>query len=365
MKEKEMIRLLTAENKRARDIKEALEEQDVAFQMVETENNRISVNVPEGLLERALAIIHTLMEELGAEGIQVVGNLKKYRKILVPVDFTSYSENACYVAIGLAKRLNAEIELLHAYIIPELTSLPFDDTYSFHGTMAEYMEEAMDKAKERLENLTKQLRQYVAEKKLSGVSINFSLLRGLPADAVTYMEESYQPDVIVMGTRSLEKRREGDSSVLKIIRGAGVPVLVVPENSGMEKLDEMQRIAFATDFDESDFGAIRKLSGLIAPFNLKVYCVHIGKQPVNEEEKNGMKELQAYFCDAYPELEVECLIVENEDVIAGLDEVIRSYSIDVIAVTTHKRNIITQILYPSLTKKLFFHTNIPMLVFHS
>ncbi|HDJ32872.1 MAG TPA: universal stress protein [Bacteroidetes bacterium] len=365
MKEKEMIRLLRAEYKRARDIKEALEEQDVSFQMVETENNRIFVNVSEEQLEKALAIIHMLMEDMGANGIQIEGNLKKYRKILVPVDFTPYSENACYVAIGLAKRLNAEIELLHAYIFPELTSLPFDDTYSFHGTMSEYMEEAMDNAKERLKKLAKQLRQFVAEKKYSGVSINYSLLRGLPADAISYMEESYQPDVIVVGTRSLEKRREEDSSVLKIIRGAGVPVLVVPESSGMEKLEEMRRIAFATDFDESDFGAIRKLSGLIAPFGLKVYCVHIGKQPVNEKEKNDMKELQQYFSDAYPELEVECLIVENEEVIAGLDEVILSYSIDVIAVTTHKRNIITQILYPSLTKKLFFHTNIPMLVFHS
>lgn len=363
-----MVPLITVSRKRHDAIAKCLEEGQVNYKITPDESQPeagFSVHVDESQADRAMSLVQQLIADTGSDGIILEGGVKKYRKILVPVDFTSYSENACYVAIGLAARLKAEIELLHAYFVPDLTTMPFDESITFQGTMAEYMKETRERAREQMEEFTLRMRQYVENSRIKGVEIGYSLLRGLPSDAVLYMNETMNPDVIVMGTRSLEKRKEEGGAVVSILREARVPVLVVPESSNSGGLDTIHNIAYATDFDESDFASIRKLFGLIAPFNLKLFCIHIGAQQAGEEQKNKMNGLREYFRSAYKDFDVECLLVEHHDVIAGLDEAIKEKSIDVIALTTRRRNLITSILNPSLTRKLFFHTNIPLLVFHS
>ncbi|NJO90574.1 MAG: universal stress protein [Chloroflexia bacterium] len=48
-----------------------------------------------------------------------------------------------------------------------------------------------------------------------------------------------------------------------------------------------------------------------------------------------------------------------------LQDFINERSIDIIAMTTHKRNFISRLFYPSMTKKMLFQTDTPMLVFHA
>jgi nucleotide-binding universal stress UspA family protein len=57
--------------------------------------------------------------------------------------------------------------------------------------------------------------------------------------------------------------------------------------------------------------------------------------------------------------------MERKDVFQGLEDYIDEKDIDMIALTTHKRGIIEKLFNPSLAKRMLFHTNIPLLVFHS
>ncbi|RYE53918.1 MAG: universal stress protein [Sphingobacteriales bacterium] len=41
------------------------------------------------------------------------------KKILVPIDYSPYSDNAVEYAIKIAKKINAEIHLCHSLEIPE------------------------------------------------------------------------------------------------------------------------------------------------------------------------------------------------------------------------------------------------------
>jgi len=58
-------------------------------------------------------------------------------------------------------------------------------------------------------------------------------------------------------------------------------------------------------------------------------------------------------------------LIVNKNVISGIEKYIVEKEIDILAVTTHKRNLITSFLRPSIAKELLFEIHIPLLVFHS
>ena len=47
------------------------------------------------------------------------------------------------------------------------------------------------------------------------------------------------------------------------------------------------------------------------------------------------------------------------------DKFIHENNIDIISLTTHKRNIFARLFNPSIARKMVFHTETPMLVFHA
>jgi nucleotide-binding universal stress UspA family protein len=287
-----------------------------------------------------------------------------YRKILVPVDFTEYSFNACRFAVALAGKLNSEIELMHAYYTPELSTLPYDESFSFQGTLAEYLNENKEKAKADLDLFTGKIKEYIQQQSFPDIHLTSSLLRGMPVEAALYMVENSLPDAIVMGTHSIDKRKELSSYMVRIIQEVKVPVLVIPEDSSITNMSQVKLVAYATDFDLSDFEAIQKLAALVAPFGSRIICIHVGITKLTDEEDKKMRELKEHFLDTHKDLPVECAMVEQEDVIEGLDQMIKEKNIDMLALTTHRRNLITRIIHPSVTRKMYFHTNIPLLIFH-
>jgi nucleotide-binding universal stress UspA family protein len=102
---------------------------------------------------------------------------------------------------------------------------------------------------------------------------------------------------------------------------------------------------------------------LVYLFDVKINFVHIGK--MDHTSKTKIENLKNLFNNLYPGYLIECSIIEHEDILNTLQKFVIDRSIDIIAMTTHKRNIITRLFYPSMTKKMLFQTDIPMLAFHA
>jgi hypothetical protein len=69
--------------------------------------------------------------------------------------------------------------------------------------------------------------------------------------------------------------------------------------------------------------------------------------------------------EKYPMVESHFNIIECENILQAFDDFVEENLIDIISLTTHKRNIFKKILNPSFAKKMLFHTKAPLLVFHS
>ncbi|HRW62140.1 MAG TPA: universal stress protein, partial [Bacteroidales bacterium] len=288
------------------------------------------------------------------------------QRILVPIDFSDYSVNACRYAIGLAEKLTAEIKLMHVYYNPVINSMPLTDTYYYQVNMDEIIREIEIRAKNNMDEFYKDLKEKLERENIQGVKIDYALISGIASEEIIAECENYNPDLVIIGMKGLGER-ENDligSVTAKIIEDTKVPVLVIPEDSLYQGIATIN-ILYATNFDDSDYKALKKLMNIMSPFDFRLNCVHIGTPESNIWDKVKMDSLKEKLVSQYKDYEIECFIIEDEDFLNAIQKIVREKSIDIISMVTHKRNLISKLLNPSIARKVLFHTNIPFLVFHS
>jgi nucleotide-binding universal stress UspA family protein len=141
----------------------------------------------------------------------------EFRTILVPHDFSPDANAALEAALDLARRLGAEVHLVHSYQQPI-------DVLSPYGVAipAGVIPEIRDAALARL--------RAIAERHAgSGVALHVRVVEGTPSLAITDAAEQLRADLIVMGTRGLTGLRHLllGSVAERTVRTARCPVLTV------------------------------------------------------------------------------------------------------------------------------------------
>ncbi len=96
-------------------------------------------------------------------------------------------------------------------------------------------------------------------------------------------------------------------------------------------------------------------------FHFSVSLIHLteSKDTWNEIKLAGIKE---YFHKQYPGLEIHYDVVMNDNLLKGLDQYIKDNQIDIITLTSYKRNIFARLFNPSIARKMIFHSDTPLLV---
>lgn len=142
------------------------------------------------------------------------------RKILVPVDFSSYSESTTDYASMIAERFEATLILMHV-----IESLPYSVTDTLK--LIEHRRALETLAGSLLDNLRDALR---ARK----LAVKTELVWGNPSREILAKARREKTDLIVMGTHG----RTGLPHIVlgsvaeKIVRLAEIPVLTVPLSLG-------------------------------------------------------------------------------------------------------------------------------------
>lgn len=325
----------------------------------------VKIKVNEEDLEKAIEIAKRLKSDKASEA--VYAKKKGSTRIIVPVDFSDYSRNASFYALHIAgKYQESEIQLLYVYYTPDMATIPYSETYFFSEPVSKQIQEIKEQSEEKMDHLIKELSEESDKCGFNHVKVNYNLVQGTPSDSILYFSESYMPDLIVVGARGAGSRKDfmGSSSI-KVVLKAQFPVLVVPENSVFDEKKKEYNIVYATNYDEADFIAITKLMKLMDAFKIRIYCTHIGSPTDERWEEMKMEGLKKYFSGNYPKVKIHCSTLEEDDIISGLEKMVSEKSIDIISLITHRRNLLTQIINPSIAKKVFYHTDLPLFVFHT
>jgi len=295
-------------------------------------------------------------------------SLVEIRKILVPVDYSTCSNLASRYALKIARRSKAEILFFHAFYSPaydliELTG----NKVSQKKLKAEVTSKLMESEEKEMAQFLQSLEKLPEIKSPDIKKIHSDIRPGLAKEEIQKICAEFEPDLVVMGTHGSDSL---DSSILGsmtefAIKKLKYPVLAVPENYTFIGEQNIKKIAYLTDFDETDFASIKKLMGLTALLDLTICCVHVGGKSGNWERLK-MDGLKNYFSSTYEQTQVECEILStDENILQAIDNFVKENNINMLSLTTRRRNLIEKLTKPSLTKKLFYHSRIPLLVFHS
>lgn len=112
-----------------------------------------------------------------------------FRSILVAVDFSEHSDAAVESAIELAKKLDAEVHVVHAFEL----RIPMVTPYEV-AIPEPYIEDSRNAAKAQLEREAKKVSD-------AGLTVHAHLAEMPPASAISHTAERVGADLIVMGTR--------------------------------------------------------------------------------------------------------------------------------------------------------------------
>lgn len=326
----------------------------------------VRIKINEKDKERAEAIIKEMKESSGEKKKKTVDKLKAVRRILVPVDFSEHSRNACRYALGIAHVLKAEVRVIHVYFTPVMDAANYGEEYPVNLNTEKFVRDIYKNASYDMKKLLEDLRAIKKERKYTNASIDSRLISGAPEDVILDESESYDPAMVIMGHKG---KGEADDVVLGsvssyVINKLKRPVLAVPEKAKYTSIKEINNIAFATNFDDSDFEAISNLINLTKPFHMKIHCVHVETSKDDHWEEVKIKGLSDYFAGLdIPN--VECKIIKADNLIEGLSKFIRDNEIHILTTTTRKRNFFTNLLNPSMTREILSQIDVPLLVFHS
>jgi nucleotide-binding universal stress UspA family protein len=274
------------------------------------------------------------------------------KKILFPTDFSDVSKNAFIYALKLADAIDAEIITLHVY---ELDSPAYLDVSIYLQEIYEYEELSNF---ENYKDEVPVLRKIAEANNLSHVKISNVLIQGYLVKEVVALSKKENIDFIVMGTRGVTHLREiflGNVTT-KIMNECNTTVLAVPEKCNYAPIE---RILFTTKFHMDDIEPLKKVLALSNVFHSHIDCLNV-KPPHTVYKDDFVVDFKNVFKDQ----DVAFHSVLSDDVEGVILNFIEKNNINMIAIHERHRGFFEKIFQVSLSKKLTFHVNIPILSVH-
>lgn len=274
------------------------------------------------------------------------------KKILFPTDFSEVSKNAFIYALKLADAIGAEIVTLHVY---ELDSPAYLDVSIYLQDIYEY-EELNDF--ENYKDEVPVLRKIAEENNLGHIKMNNVLVQGYLVNEVVKLSKKENIDFIVMGTKGVTHLREVflGTVTTKVMNECNATVLAIPEKCSYVPIE---KILFNTRFKMTDIEPLKKVVALANVFHSHIDCLNI-KPPHNVYSDDFVVDFKNVFKDE----DVDFHSVLGNDIEGIILDFIEKNNINMVAIHERHRGFFEKLFQVSLSKKLTFHINIPILSVH-
>jgi nucleotide-binding universal stress UspA family protein len=267
------------------------------------------------------------------------------KNIFIVTDFSDASKNAGLYGIELAKQFNADVVLFHAYQTP----VQIPESYIFYTT-----EDVCETARQLLKQEADMINPG------NRVKLEISCAEGIPSDTIISEAAKATSDLIICGMKGMAKafRKIFGSTTSSLTRKSEIPLIVVPENAGFRL---PKNIALASDLDpETSAATVELLKNLGEKFSAKLAVVW-----VVEEDFNAVNELRyrpAGFIKELKGLDPVFEFPTGSSITKALDHFVKDHDIDLMAMIPHKHDLLERFFTESITRKMIFHSHIPLLV---
>jgi len=275
------------------------------------------------------------------------------KNILVPVDFSEYSEYALEAAVRIAQTQNAKVIALHMMGISEAVINKSDPKEAFEALYYSKLVE-----KKFIEFLDKDF--------LEGIHVEQAVSNYNQFTEINKLAKKYEADLIVMGSHGSSGISEifVGSNTEKVVRTSEIPVVVIKSKY---KDFVFKNIIFACDFEQESSNAYEKAMKLFKDLNANVHLLHVNlpnenfrnTAQIEEKVKLFLSEVDPGDSDAFDKV----TFVNDYSVEDGVFSFSEKIDADAISIATHGRRGLAHFFFGSVGEDLANHSDIPVFTF--
>ena len=286
-----------------------------------------------------------------------------FKKLVVPVDFSEFSDEAVEYAMFIAEKSCADITLLHAVIL-------FEEDIDEKEQLQAYEKIIQKKETER----TKRLESHCRTGEIRGLRVNTALIRGIStADSILDYISDKDFDLVVMGThgRTGLKRWMLGSVAERVVGFSPIPVLTIHKDFNKR---DITKILIPIDFSEYSKIAVNRGISIAKEFNATLEFLHVVEMQTHPEFYTISSDP---ILQANPELEhhitenmIKLTGIPNEDATYSVKEgkvykeikmVAENNKIDLIVMATHGMSELEHFLIGSNSERVVRTSSCPVL----
>lgn len=277
------------------------------------------------------------------------------KKILFPTDFSEAANNAFIYALNLADKLNASILTLHSYTLPDVgTAVGF----TLPGHLKEFYDSIDINEFENFKSALPALRKIADDNGFDQIDIKHALESGLDSTStILEVAERENVDFIVMGTKGAKGLKEifVGTHAAKVMESANCPVLIVPSKANFDgKLD---KIAVTTEFAKDEEQALRKVLDFSQALGTHTECINVDLFHTHQ-----YYDRMAFWKKQFPEYQnLSFKVLEGNELESTIMKYLVDNEIDLLVMLTHKRTFIEDLFHYSITKKMAYHSTVPIM----
>jgi len=284
------------------------------------------------------------------------------KTIAVLIDFSERSEHAAKYALHLAKKIEANILLFNAFLVP--ADIPMA-AGQIAWPMFEYDEIKAD-AEKTIKKFCNKLKHGLKERPLPGAFlpvITCQCEEGPVVDTLATLACNKDIVLLVAGTHGSDAITSFvlGNNCRELIDDTKLPLLLVPENAPTNNLDN---IVFATDLNLNDINYINAITGLANYFTAHLGIVNVTPGSGDDDKHN--KSENAFMQEMVLKVNYKRTSfhnIYNPNVKKGIAWALENEKPDMLVMVHRKSNVLDFFFKSSVTKKIAANTNVPLLVY--
>jgi len=272
------------------------------------------------------------------------------KKIIVPVDFSEYSEYAIETAAALAHKINAEILVLHML---ELSDAVISSAHSAKETLF------------FLKLAEKRFKSFLDKKYLSGLHITPIVKHFKVFSEINETVKEHNADLIIMGSHGASGLQEMliGSNTEKVVRHSDVPVLIVKHSPILMDFDN---VVFACDFSEEAIKPYINAVNVLKKLNAKMHLVYVNRPYEGFSSSPEMEKRVAEFlkkAEGNLDKMNQVNYVNDYSIEKGILNFSNVIGADLIAIATHGRKGLAHFFEGSISEDIANHSTLPVMTF--
>lgn len=276
------------------------------------------------------------------------------KKFLIPVDFSFYSKKSIDFAVKLSETIPSELILMHVVDIPS----------GAHPHAADFIDIEPNAGFKQNEDKLELIRRSIIET-TPNIVVKTILNFGNVNQTILSTAESEKADFIIMSTigDSGIKEKILGSKTAYIIGKSTIPVIAIPWDYEWQPLDQL---LLATNKYEKPGMALNTFFEIAGLLMSSVHAVTFTDDDNADaiqylEAERGIKQFEKVLVKNYKEANLTTAHLVGKNFEESIQQYIRENHIGMLAMITYQKGFWDRLFNPSYTKRMSYHSNIPLL----